>query len=164
MTDFLDELEVQEIKVKIMKALPFFTPFTNEELLSIIQTSTLVRYDPGEIIVHEGDEGRAFFIILQGRVTIQKMVAKTRIKKPILVLEKGQCFGEVAVVTGERRGADAVAEFKTSLLKIEADALNKETDSIHFKSIQLKFYQIFARILAKRLILTDDLLVKEMLY
>ena len=163
MTDILDELEAKESKVKIMKALPFFAPFTHEELFIILQTSALLRYDPGEIIVHEGETGRSFFIVLQGRVSIQKKVGIDKIKKQILSLGKGQCFGEVAIVAGQPRGADAVAEFQTSLLRIDADALNKEDDSCQFKSVQFKFYQIFSRILAQRLIMTDDLLVKEML-
>lgn len=158
----MDGLELQESKVRLMKALPFFAPFTNEELHIILQSSSLLRYNQGEIIVHEGGEERSFFIVLQGKVSIQKRLGNTKIKKTILTLEQGQCFGEVAVVTGEPRGADAVAGSQTSLLKIEADVLNNETESMPLKSVQFKFYKIFAGILAKRLVLTDDLLIKAM--
>ena len=162
--DALDELESMGSKLKIMQALPFFAPFTNDELQMILQTSTWLKFGPGDVIVKEGEKGKSFFIILQGSVCIQKKIGIADIKKPILCLKKGQCFGEVAVVTGQPRGADAVAEHETSLMRINADDLDKESESLQFRSMQFKFYKIFSKVLAQRLILTDDMLVKESMF
>jgi CRP-like cAMP-binding protein len=164
MKDILDESDSKGSRIKIMKALPFFAPFTDEEMDVILHTSAWLKFSPGDVIVKEGDEGKSFFIILQGSVCIQKKVGITSIKKPILCLKKGQCFGEVAVVAGQPRGADAVAEFETYLMRINAEDLDKENESLQFRSVQFKFYKIFSKILAQRLILTDDLLVKESMF
>jgi CRP-like cAMP-binding protein len=75
---------------------------------------------------------------------------------------RGQCFGEMSVLTGQPRSADAVVEEETYVLKIDADTLNKETDSFDFRSIQFKFYKIFSEILAQRLAMTNMLLVKPL--
>ncbi|MBF0327862.1 MAG: cyclic nucleotide-binding domain-containing protein [Nitrospirae bacterium] len=150
----------RENKLKIMRALSFFAPFSSEELDIIIQTSNWLKFSSGDIIVKEGDNGRSFFIILQGRVCIQKKLGVST-KKTLLCLNRGQCFGEAAVVTGEPRSADAVAELETYLMRIDAEDLDKEEESLQFRSVQFKFYKIFSKILAKRLILTNDLLMKE---
>ncbi|MBF0559471.1 MAG: cyclic nucleotide-binding domain-containing protein [Nitrospirae bacterium] len=153
-----------EKKIRIMRSLPFFSPFTDKELYVILQTSVWLKKNSGDIVVHEGDAGRTFFVILKGSVCIQRHTGRANLKKPILCLRKGQCFGEVAVVTGQPRTADAVAEDETFILKMDADVLDKETDSLELRSIQLKFYKIFSSILASRLVLTDDLLIKASMY
>ena len=151
-------------KIQIMRALPFFAPFTDHELSIIISTSAWLKFAAGDIIVKEGDTGKTFFVVLKGSICIQRHIGRANIKKPLLCLKKGQCFGEVAVVTGQQRTADAVAESETFVLRIDADSLDKETDSLELRSIQLKFYMIFSKILAQRLVLTDDLLIKAAMY
>ncbi len=153
--------EEYEKKIKIMRSLPFFDPFTDRELLILLKTSTWLKCDAGDIIVHEGETGKSFFVILKGRICINRKIGVNNKKKAILCLTKGQCFGEVAVVTGQPRAADAVVECETYILKIDADDLDKETESFEFRSIQFKYYQIFSKILAQRLILTDDMLIRQ---
>jgi hypothetical protein len=154
--------EEDEKKVMIMRSLPFFTPFSDQELFIILETSRWLKCNAGEIVVKEGDTEHSFFIILKGSIRIQKRVGMASMKKPISYLKKGQCFGEMSVLTKQPRSADAVTEEETYVLKIDADTLNKETDSFEFRSIQFKFYKIFSEILAQRLAMTDMLLVKPM--
>lgn len=143
-----------------MRSLPFFKPFTDQELLIILETSKWLRCGSGEIVVKEGDTEHSFYIILKGSVRIQKRVGMASMKKSISYLKKGQCFGEMSVITGQPRSADVAAEEETYVLKIDADTLNKETDSFEFRSIQFKFYKIFCEILAQRLATTNMKLVK----
>ncbi len=145
-----------------MRSLPFFKPFIDRELLVILDTSKWVRCGPGDIVVKEGDTEHSFYVILKGSTRIQKRVGMASLKKTIGYLKRGQCFGEMSVLTGQPRSADVVAEEETFVLKIDADTLNKETDSFDFRSMQFKFYKIFCEILAQRLDLTNKLLVKPM--
>jgi hypothetical protein len=149
-----------EKKIAIMRSLPFFKPFTEQELFIILETCRWLRSNPGDIVVKEGNTEHSFYIILKGSVRIQKRVGMTSMKKPINYLKKGQCFGEMSVLTGQPRSADAVAEEETYLLKIDADTLNKETDSFEFRSMQFKFYKIFCQILSHRLDMASSQLVK----
>jgi hypothetical protein len=154
--------EEDEKKISIMQSLPFFRPFTEQELFVILDTSRWLRCSPGDIVVKEGDTEHSFYIILKGSIRIQKRVGAASMKKPISYLKKGQCFGEMSVLTGQPRSADAVAEEETYVLKIDADTLNKETDSFEFRSMQFKFYKIFCEILSHRLNMTNSLLVKPL--
>ena len=152
--------EEDEKKFMIMQSLPFFKPFTDQELIIILETSKWVKASPGDIVVKEGDTEHSFYVILKGSVRIQKRVGMASMKKSISYLNKGQCFGEMSVLTGQPRSADVAAEEETFLLKIDAETLNKETDSFDFRSIQFKFYRIFSQILSQRLAATNTKLVK----
>ena len=155
-----DISEEDEKKITIMRSLPFFNSFTDHELFIILKTSTWLKWNTGDIVVKEGETGKSFFVILKGSICINRKIGVGTKKKAILCLTKGQCFGEVSVVTGQPRAADAVAESETFVLKIDADDLDKVTETLEFMSIQLKYYKIFSKILAQRLILTDDMLIK----
>ncbi|MBF0506344.1 MAG: cyclic nucleotide-binding domain-containing protein [Nitrospirae bacterium] len=150
-----------ENKIKIMRTIDFFKPFTDQELPVILNTSTWLKCNHGDFILREGQTSEpSFFVILKGSVGIQKRVGATNMKKSIHRLKRGECFGEMAVITGQPRSADAVAEEETYVLKIDADTLNKETDSFDLRSIQFKFYKAFAEILAERLAYTDAIACK----
>jgi CRP/FNR family cyclic AMP-dependent transcriptional regulator len=72
---------------------------------------------PGTFIFREDDEGDRMFIIQEGKVRITKNIAG---KEHILtVLEKGDFFGEMAIVTNTRRTASATAVGEVSLLAFD---------------------------------------------
>ncbi|MBF0557432.1 MAG: cyclic nucleotide-binding domain-containing protein [Nitrospirae bacterium] len=158
------EIEISkedENKIKIMRAIPFFKPFTDRELPVILKTSTWLRCNTGDIILKEGAASeRSFFVILKGSICIQKRVGVTNMKKTIKCLKIGEFFGEMSVITGEPRSADAVAEGETFVLKIDSATLNKDTDSFNMRSMQFKFYKAFCEIIAERLARTDEMAVK----
>ncbi len=70
--------------------------------------------DPGKTIFREGEDGERMFIIQQGRVKITKSVAGK--SHTLAVLEKGDFFGEMAIVNQVKRTATAVAVDDVRLL------------------------------------------------
>lgn len=150
-----------ENKIRIMRATDFFKPFTDDELLVILRTSTWLRCSSGEIILKEGESSDpSFFVILKGSICIQKRMVGTNMKKTIDRIKRGECFGEMSVIRRQQRSADVIAEEEAYVLKIDADTLNKKTDSFDLMSIQLKFYKAFSEILAERLAHTAALACK----
>ena len=143
--------EEDEKKVKIMNALPFFKTFSDDELFTILNSSRWLKFSPGDFIVKEGETDNSFYIVLKGSVTIQKRTGVGNFRKPLSTLSTGHCFGEMSVITGNPRTADVTTNEQTFLLRLDAETLNSETESLEFKSIQLKFYKIFSEILADRL-------------
>jgi CRP-like cAMP-binding protein len=152
--------EEDDKKIKIMRALSFFEPFTDSELPAILKTSTWLKYDSGDIVVKEGASEHSFYIILKGSVSIKKQTGYANVKKVIDNLSRGQCFGEMSVISGKPRSADVVANEETFILKIDAATLQKETESFELRSLQFKFYKIFSEILAERLNMIDEKFVR----
>lgn len=135
-------------KILIMKELSFFKSFTAGELLVLLEECAWVKCNNGEIICNEGDYDNYFYVILKGSVTVRKKGSGFH---NLAILGTGECFGEMSVITGEQRSADIIANEESYLVKIGTDALNKESDSLTLKSLQMKFYKIFSQILASRL-------------
>ena len=68
--------------------------FLSEHILTQLQSEiTKTKYKPNDIIVKEGSSGFQFFLIKKGRVTIEKNGVFIR------EIEKGNCFGEMALVS-----------------------------------------------------------------
>src|SRR5437763_17148784 len=61
------------------------------------------QYMPGEAIIREGDIGEEFFLISDGEVQVERQ------GQEIARLGSGAFFGELALLTGEPRTADAIA-------------------------------------------------------
>jgi CRP-like cAMP-binding protein len=66
----------------------------------------LTRFTKGHVLFHEGDEGDEMYIVQSGRVAIKKKVKDG--DTTLAVLEKGDFFGEMAIL--ERMPRSATAE------------------------------------------------------
>ncbi len=73
-------------------------------------------YAPGDVIFRQGDLGTEMFIILEGDVNIIKHINGA--SHPLSHLEKGDFFGEMAVLESVPRSADAIAVTDVRVLVI----------------------------------------------
>ncbi len=78
-------------------------------------------YTPGAVICQEGEEGEEMYIIQKGKVRVSKRFAgKTHV---VSVLEKGDFFGEMAIVNRMQRTATVTAIDEVELLVFNRDGL-----------------------------------------
>ena len=79
------------------------------------------KYEPGAIICHEGEEGEEMYIIQSGKVRVSKRFAgRTQV---VSVLEKGDFFGEMAIVNRIQRTATVTAIDHVELLVFDREGL-----------------------------------------
>jgi serine/threonine-protein kinase len=118
----------------------FFRHFTKEQVQEILGASNVIRV-PGEtVMVSEGEIDDSFYIILSGKAMVRKN------DKKIATIGRGECFGEMAYLSGDSRTATVTAETDCILLKISAMLLDKSS-----QDIQLIFLKRFAMTLLRRL-------------
>lgn len=79
-------------------------------------------YETGEHIVTEGAFDTDFYIVDRGRV--QVFVASAG-QKAVAELGEGEFFGEMSLLTGEKRSASVVAKHETRLLKLNRDTMGR---------------------------------------
>ena len=72
-------------------------------------------FDQGAAIFRENDEGNEMFIIIQGLVEIRKSTGPSS-SKILTTLQKGDMFGEMAIIEKQPRSATAVAVQPTRVL------------------------------------------------
>jgi CRP/FNR family cyclic AMP-dependent transcriptional regulator len=68
---------------------------------------------PGEVIFDEGEQGEAFYLVLEGEVLICR---QGQVERPIAVLPSGSFFGELALLDDAPRSAQARAATQCVLL------------------------------------------------
>jgi subfamily B ATP-binding cassette protein HlyB/CyaB len=92
-----------------------FSPLDAVELRGFLECFRKASFQAGDFIVHEGDEGNAFYLIRSGDVEVIK---ESQGGKIVNRLGKGQFFGELALLTGAPRaaGVKAVTDVNTYCL------------------------------------------------
>jgi CRP/FNR family cyclic AMP-dependent transcriptional regulator len=75
------------------------------------------RYAKGEFIFRKGDEGSGLMVVVSGRVNITS-VGISGDEVLLNITDPGQVFGEIALLDGEPRSADAVAASPTETLTV----------------------------------------------
>lgn len=127
-----------------LRGLSFFNAFTETEVDEVLSAAQLKTYATGKLILEEGEIDNSFFILAMGHAIVKKG------DKPIHVLGKGDCFGEIGLLGSVKRTASVVAASQVLALKINASLLdNLATDS------QLRFYKTFTQTLIYRLTVTS---------
>lgn len=82
------------------------------------------RYEPGEVIFHEGEPGDEMFVILAGTVLISKFIPGSG-DEALTFLGRGDYFGEMALIDGQPRSAGARAhDDGTTVLAIPRDVVD----------------------------------------
>ncbi len=85
-----------------------------DHLISVVDT---VPYADGEALCHEGEDGDTFYIIRSGTVVVS-IRGKDGRSTEVARLAKGQYFGEISLLTGERRSATIVAEGDVEVVRV----------------------------------------------
>lgn len=80
------------------------------------------RFAAGEFILHQGDRGSELFLIEHGKVSIRVGAAPGQ---EVAQLGKGQCFGEMSLMTGAARAAHVRAVEDVAALVVDKAAFQQ---------------------------------------
>ena len=139
-------METDTIKKFILK-IPFFKTFTDHELTKLVGREKLFRdCKKGGYIFKEGDPGNALFVLLFGVIDLVKKGEGGK-ESIILTLKSGALFGEVAMLTGNKRNLDA----RASSAKVVVMEFNRKLIDRMIPSVQKKFEKQLLFIIATNL-------------
>ena len=102
-------------RVALLREVDFLKPLTPDALTQVANSLRPLLYEAGRTVVRQGDEGDTFFLVSRGRVGIW-MGETDNDAQPVATLGRGQCFGEMSLLTGARRTATVRAVEDTELL------------------------------------------------
>jgi CRP-like cAMP-binding protein len=115
------------------------------------------KYGPHQVIFREGDDGHEMYVVLEGRVMISKFIPGAG-EEALAFLERGDYFGEMALIDNETRSADAKAhEGGAVVLVISREVLEGILDINKVSSIRL--LTILCNLVASRLRELDDKII-----
>jgi small-conductance mechanosensitive channel/CRP-like cAMP-binding protein len=108
--------EGQEKARHILREDPIFGCLSDEHLESLVKEARLNHFGRGENVIVEGDDGDSMFILLRGEASVS--VSKNGASIPVASLAEGDCFGEMSLLTGERRTATVRANADCEVMEI----------------------------------------------
>jgi tetratricopeptide (TPR) repeat protein len=96
---------------------PLFGDFSEDELEAVIRGIQLINFEPGDLIVSQGEPGDSLFVLTTGTV---KVFVRDSTGRGLLrgFLSDGDFFGEVSLLTGQPRTATVIAATRCELLEL----------------------------------------------
>jgi small-conductance mechanosensitive channel len=141
-----DHAEAREI----LRGQSLFSCLSDEQIDNLVGRSRLNHFGRGERVIEEGAEGESMFILLRGAARVS--VSKNGASIQVATLQSGDCFGEMSLLTGERRSATVRAESDCYVMEISkptmADIIRESPDCLNQLS----------EILAKRRMETEGII------
>lgn len=119
---------------------PLFTSFSQEELVAVIQGLRLLSFEPGDIVITEGEAGDSLFVLTTGVV---KAFVRNPAGKSVQVREmsEGAFFGEISILSGKPRTATITAKTACELLELDKVTLDSiSTTHPHVREVLQQFY------------------------
>jgi small-conductance mechanosensitive channel/CRP-like cAMP-binding protein len=106
---------------EILRKEPLFACLGDEQIETLLKDADGNHFGRGEAVIEEGTEGDSMFILLRGmaQVSVEKEGSVIRVG----VLREGDCFGEMSLLTGEKRTATVRAENDCEVLEISKSVM-----------------------------------------
>jgi len=137
------------VNASVLRSVNIFVDVPTADLDVLATGLRRRRYARGQVIFTQGDPGTSLCIIETGRVRI--VVGSDEGKELVLrVLVPGDVFGELALLDGEPRSADAVAQEACQLLLLQ------RSDFVEFLEARPKVATTLLAALSRKLRLTTQ--------
>ncbi len=134
----------------VLTQVPLFAGLSGEQLDALAVFLRRRRYPKGSVIFQQGDPGTTLYLIETGEVKLT--LTSTQGKEVILaLLGPGGFFGELSLLDGEPRSANAMARVACELLALEREHL------LRFLESQSRASASLLAALSRRLRRTTDL-------
>ncbi|HTQ32682.1 MAG TPA: ATP-binding cassette domain-containing protein [Stellaceae bacterium] len=122
---------------EFLKSVEPFGALNPVELSRIAETATLRHFEPGEIIIREGEAGDKLFLISEGEVEV------VRHAHEVARLGPAEFFGEAALLSGEPRNATVIATEPVDAYVVDKDDLDAALQ--HSTRFRQQFRRFFVR-------------------
>jgi CRP-like cAMP-binding protein len=152
--------DVQQVTVKSEDKVDLFRErgLSAAEMKLLATFSTEERLREGSMIFREGEKGDKLYIVLDGRVRISKFIPGVG-EEALTVLDRGDFFGEMALIDEKPRSADAKShDGDATVLSIDRATLNEILSMDPHASLQ--FLNLLCRMISRRLREINDKIVQ----
>lgn len=126
-------------RMLILKSARIFADVSDDHLVEVAAGMTELFFNPGETIIRQGERGRSIYIIVSGRVAVD------RDGERLAELDAREVFGELAAFDPGPRSATVTALEPTHLLELD----NRHVEALMTHNIDM--LRAVIRMLCRRL-------------
>jgi cAMP-dependent protein kinase regulator len=101
----------------VIATTPVFSPLEANVRKELVSKFKLKKFPAGTTIIKEGDVSDSMYVIKSGTVKVCKI--KEGVVADIAKLEASDFFGEIGLITGQKRTADIIAETDVELMELD---------------------------------------------
>jgi small-conductance mechanosensitive channel/CRP-like cAMP-binding protein len=140
-------------EANLLSRIHLFHPLRAEEIGELAESLRRRLAEPGHTLVHVGERGDSLFIVIEGLLSVR--VEKDGSLQQVALLEPGEFFGEMSLLTGERRSATVECVTEAVVYEIGKESLQRIMER------RPEVAEHLARILAERQLLTRQALERH---
>lgn len=96
----------------VLARVPMFAELSKKHLNRLAAESEELVFEPGQVVVKEGDPGETLFVVLSGQAKV------TRGKRKVGEILPGDFFGELSAIDGDKRTASVVADTPLRVVRL----------------------------------------------
>ncbi len=151
-----DETELGTVDVRSRDKIELLREqgLSGSELTTLTNFSQTRRIPAGTFLFHEGDLGTEMYTVLEGEVMISKYIEGGG-EEALAILQRGDFFGEMSLIDGEPRSADAKAHKQDATVIAFDNQTLKEVMTMD-PVAALDFMKLLCRLICKRLREIDE--------
>lgn len=132
------------VRVDFLRLLP------EESLDRLASLSRTLPFMPGEAIIRQGDPGSELYIVQRGEVAVNVGRSETHSVAELARLGPGEFFGEMSLLTGEKRAATVRAFTECEIVEVNKEAFQAVIAS------EPRFVEPITRVLFERQVAMDE--------
>jgi CRP-like cAMP-binding protein len=126
----------RDTKIELIKSVPLFSHCSKKELGEIAALADELSLPESRVLVREGDRGREFFVLIEGRADVHRKNRK------VATLKDGDFFGEIALVSNVPRTATVTTTTPVRVLVLTDRAFKGLLE--HAPEVQFKVLRALA--------------------
>lgn len=115
--------EIPPSTQSLLRRQPFFQVLTDEQTEKMLDGSRPLHFGCDEKLIEQGADGDSMFILTNGLACVY--VTRNGDQAVVTTLRPGDCFGEMSLLTGEKRNATVIAKEDCAVLEIGKDAFGE---------------------------------------
>ncbi|CAK8686339.1 unnamed protein product [Clavelina lepadiformis] len=122
--------------VRLLKTVDKLKSLSDNKLMRIADCLEEATFQRGDYVIRQGDSGDTFYVIKEGKVRVTHLEESSVKKKNfeetfVCYLGTGEYFGELALLTEDKRSANIIVESESiSVLMLDRQAFNSLVGSI----------------------------------
>ncbi len=129
-----------------VKTVPALASFNEEQLDEVLNSSSLLQCEPGDVIIKEGSIDSRIYILLSGELEV-----RVGDKRVAVIARSGEVFGELALVNQDKRLASVIASTKAVCLAVDQKFLQDIHPREEDPDFHASLYEFVARLVVRKL-------------